>query len=757
MAMAELTTQHPAALLTPLPTPWGPAGAVVVCLLPILFLILVTMVKRIMLPSRVGLPAAAALMAAVRLAYLSAPPLEVLPAALDGCLEALIPLSVVFGAIALFKTMEYTKCMPWMMLHVKSLSAGNPVAEVFLIGWAFACTIEGIGGFGAPVALGAPMLVSLGHEPLPSVVVLVILNSLCSHLGSVGMVVWFSFNNMGLGDANILLIGAKATVMVGVGAFVCAPMAASSLVPWREIFRNWLFICLSLLSAIVPTFVVAMYSQDFPVVVGGAVSVLVTGVLIVYRVGLKPPLPNTAGTLKRTSSLHATPGADIEAAHGRKQSAAAYSAADQTSAAAAWAPDSNHNRLLTRGDIESCSMSRISTPFVVQRTASGRSSRSYSRPSSRACSTSARMTAAGGLHTAAAAAAASGTAAHRSSSCKGSFSAAAAAAFSLPKTADIRAADDASDLALCSDASQTITAPSLVSPGSVVVPVAELVEVPPLTLRDTLLRSMPIWLTVLILLITRVPQMKVKGLVTSTSPSFAVDLGTLGKFSMSSSLVLQLSAILTSPDASFTYQLLYVPCILPFIAAAVITLLVHRRDLDSPKLWTAPFKEAYARMAGTVAAMMGALALAEMIRTGGAGSPAFIVGYYFSAWLGKGYVAVAGLLGALSSFVGGSVMAGNLTFGDIQKVAAVRIGVPVTSMLALQDATCCAGKMICIANILACKAVMNLSHVGEGELIKRTALPALVLIVASTAVSCLFLFAAPGQQLVWPDHPLPAA
>jgi L-lactate permease len=35
--------------------------------------------------------------------------LEVLPAALDGCLEALIPLSVVFGAIALFKTMEYTK------------------------------------------------------------------------------------------------------------------------------------------------------------------------------------------------------------------------------------------------------------------------------------------------------------------------------------------------------------------------------------------------------------------------------------------------------------------------------------------------------------------------------------------------------------------------------------------------------------------------------------------------------------------------
>lgn len=236
---------------------------------------------------------------------------------------------------------------------------------------------------------------------------------------------------------------------------------------------------------------------------------LVTGELIVYKIGLKPPLP-TAGTLKHTSSLQATPGTDIEAAHVRKPSAVT---ADPNPDAAAWAPDVKDHHLLKRGDIESCSMSRISTPFVVQRTASGRSSsRSFAR--TRACSASARMTAAGGLHTAvAAAAAAAGTAAHRSSSCKGSLTAAAAAAFSLPKT-EIRAADDDSDLALCSNASQTITAPSLVSPGSASVPVDELVEVPPLTLKDTLLRSMPIWLTVIILLITRVPQMKVKGLVT---------------------------------------------------------------------------------------------------------------------------------------------------------------------------------------------------------------------------------------------------
>jgi hypothetical protein len=183
--------------------------------------------------------------------------------------------------------------------------------------------------------------------------------------------------------------------------------------------------------------------------------------------------------------------------------------------------------------------------------------------------------------------------------------------------------------------------------------------------------------------------------------------------------VIQITDILTSPTAAFKYELLYVPFILPFIFAAAATLIVHRRDLPPGRhTWRGPFREAWARMvgessaagreraaaaggsgapptaptrpslgcasstpdhhrraltplrrrAGTVAAMAGALALAEAMRAGGAASPASILGYHLSAWMGKGYIAIAGLLGGLSTFVGGSVMAGNLTFGDIQRV-----------------------------------------------------------------------------------------
>ena len=79
------------------------------CLVPILFLLVVTLVRRLSLPSRASLPLSAALMLVIRLAYLAADPREVMSSAVGGCLEALVPLSVVFGAISLFQTMQHTK------------------------------------------------------------------------------------------------------------------------------------------------------------------------------------------------------------------------------------------------------------------------------------------------------------------------------------------------------------------------------------------------------------------------------------------------------------------------------------------------------------------------------------------------------------------------------------------------------------------------------------------------------------------------
>lgn len=113
------------------------------CLLPILFLLATTLLPPLLLPSARSLPLSAILLALVRLAYLSSPPLLVLAHSVVGALEGLVPLAVIFGAVLLFEVMAATGCLQFLMANVRCLSAGSPIAEVFLIGWAFAYTISG--------------------------------------------------------------------------------------------------------------------------------------------------------------------------------------------------------------------------------------------------------------------------------------------------------------------------------------------------------------------------------------------------------------------------------------------------------------------------------------------------------------------------------------------------------------------------------------------------------------------------------------
>jgi lactate permease len=93
--------------MCPLPCPPGPP--------PSQLKVLVTLVKRIALPTRASLPLAAAMMALIRLAYLSAPPALVAGCVVSGLLEALTPLSIIAGAILLFQVMDHTGCLEWIM------------------------------------------------------------------------------------------------------------------------------------------------------------------------------------------------------------------------------------------------------------------------------------------------------------------------------------------------------------------------------------------------------------------------------------------------------------------------------------------------------------------------------------------------------------------------------------------------------------------------------------------------------------------
>lgn len=166
----------------------GPGGSVVDVLLaltPIALLVYGTVKRNNPWPTSRSLPMAAALLFFIRLAYFRSDPVLVGGAVILGLHEAITPLSIMAGAITLFETMEQTNCMAHILREIQCLCDSSRIAELMLL-FAFVYMVEGASGFGTPVALSAPVLVSSGHPALQSVVVLLLFNAFATVWGAVG-------------------------------------------------------------------------------------------------------------------------------------------------------------------------------------------------------------------------------------------------------------------------------------------------------------------------------------------------------------------------------------------------------------------------------------------------------------------------------------------------------------------------------------------------------------------------------------------
>jgi hypothetical protein len=101
--------------LEPYKGAWTRGWDLVMCLVPIVFLVLVTMIKRIHMDTSRSLPLSAIMMWIIRLAYLRLDPNFTNAAVVYGLFDALKPLSIITGAICLFESMEETKV--WLSHH----------------------------------------------------------------------------------------------------------------------------------------------------------------------------------------------------------------------------------------------------------------------------------------------------------------------------------------------------------------------------------------------------------------------------------------------------------------------------------------------------------------------------------------------------------------------------------------------------------------------------------------------------------------
>ncbi len=158
-----------------------------------LILLITLMVKKNPMPSSKALPFSAAVAYMVVLLVFKQDARLVNANVISGALLALTPLSIIAGAIFLFKCMEITGALAILRKALDGVSA-NPVAQLMIVGWAFMFLIEGASGFGTPAAIAAPILYSLGFPALRVALFCLVLNTIPVTFGAMGTPVWFGLS-----------------------------------------------------------------------------------------------------------------------------------------------------------------------------------------------------------------------------------------------------------------------------------------------------------------------------------------------------------------------------------------------------------------------------------------------------------------------------------------------------------------------------------------------------------------------------------
>ncbi len=213
---------------------------------------------------------------------------------IEGAITALGVLIIVFGALLIYYTLEYSGGMETIQAGMKRITPDRRL-QAIIIGFMFAAFIEGAAGFGTPAALAAPLLLGLGFPPLCAAVICLVFNSVPVTFGAVGTPVLQGFKAVESLGVSIMNYSDPAMFYKTVGEYVTLmhlPMAF--ILPifmlgfmtrffgknksWAEGFRAWPYCIMASICFVVPYLLLAWgVGPELPSMVGGLVGL---GVLV---------------------------------------------------------------------------------------------------------------------------------------------------------------------------------------------------------------------------------------------------------------------------------------------------------------------------------------------------------------------------------------------------------------------------------------------------------------------------------------------
>jgi lactate permease len=157
--------------------------AVALASLPIAMLLLLIMVWKWSAP-RAG---AAALMAAAALAllYFGAGPSALAISSAKGLSLSLFVLSIIWSSVLLYNVIEGLQGIS-VIGRTMTRIVEDPLGQALVVGWAFAGFMQGVAGFGVPVAVVAPLLVLMGFAPAQAAAIVLVGHAWSVTFGSLG-------------------------------------------------------------------------------------------------------------------------------------------------------------------------------------------------------------------------------------------------------------------------------------------------------------------------------------------------------------------------------------------------------------------------------------------------------------------------------------------------------------------------------------------------------------------------------------------
>ena len=222
----------------------------------------------------------------------------------------------------------------------------------------------------------------------------------------------------------------------------------------------------------------------------------------------------------------------------------------------------------------------------------------------------------------------------------------------------------------------------------------------------------PYGIIAIILVVTRIPQIGIKGILNVTTAPFAIAISHI-----------------FGVEVNFAWKWAWNPGVLPFILVALLIIPLHKMKGEQVK---AAWKTTFSMVSGAAIALLFGIAMVQLFKMSGAqynnsgmDSMLIVMANGLADLFGKAYIIVAPVIGVIGAFISGSATVSCTLFSTLQYAAAARLGLAPMLILAMQVMGGAMGNMVCVNNIVS--ACATCGTIGsEGRLMRSNVVPCLI-------------------------------